>query len=368
MSSRGFFVGQIIDDLDAIASQVRQRCKLGQMDLNRVLEDFFKEVLNLTAGTNLQNLNKDRVNAPGLDLGDQAAGARVAYQITSQADAKKVNDTLNKITPAQAKVFDRFFVLIIGERQRSYSLDKKLALKYNFTEANIFGITELCRQIMDLSLSDLQAVHRKIADEQRRIRIELEPQLPDGTFKTSALDFIEAKPSVTRSDATLFAEHPDVKGLFGSIEEARGALDGFISEISRLPRLTREFFGWMIDEADLRESFSVAMLEINVDYLDAMCRDMPNYHSELRLLRTRKFIDFDQAEHHMSGRFSISFPGTHDSDFSQAFIYFRNAEGFSASTLFSTMNFSPFGPQPVNHMKKKLSKAENARPKRTRHS
>jgi len=86
MSSRGYFVGQVIDDLDAIASQVRQRCKLGQTDLNRVLEDFFKELLNLVYGINLQNLNKDRSNAPGLDLGDKAPGVKVAYQITCQRD------------------------------------------------------------------------------------------------------------------------------------------------------------------------------------------------------------------------------------------------------------------------------------------
>lgn len=59
MSSRGFFIGQVIDDLDAIASQVRARCKLGQNDLNRVLEDFFKELLNLTYGLNLHNLNAE---------------------------------------------------------------------------------------------------------------------------------------------------------------------------------------------------------------------------------------------------------------------------------------------------------------------
>lgn len=67
MSSRGHFLGQIVDDLDAIASQVRQRCAVGQNDLNRVLEDFFKEILNLVRGANLRNLNKDRSNAPGLD-------------------------------------------------------------------------------------------------------------------------------------------------------------------------------------------------------------------------------------------------------------------------------------------------------------
>lgn len=347
MSSRGYFVGQVIDDLDAIASQVRQRCKLGQTDLNRVLEDFFKEMLNLVYRLNLQNLNKDRMNEPGLDLGDKAPGARIAYQITSQATAKKVNETLKKITSTQAGDYDKFCVLIIGERQGSYSLDATLCANYNFSEANIIGITELCRDIMDLPLTDLQAVHRKLADEQRRIRIELEPEMPDGTYKTSVLQFIESRPTITRSDATAFAAHDDVVGLFDDPLEAAAALDGFIDELARLPRLTREFFGWMIDESDQRTGLGAAGLELNADYLDAKCRNMPNFMAEVRLLRARGFIDFDQEERHESGVFRIWFPGAQKTNLEEGFIYFREALKFSASTLFSTMNFSIFGPPPV---------------------
>jgi hypothetical protein len=347
MSSRGFFIGQVIDDLDAIASQVKARCKLGQNDLNRVLEDFFKELLNLTYGINLRNLNAERSNEPGLDLGDTTVGARVAYQITSQASAKKVYDTLKKITAKQSGQYDKFYVLIIGERQGSYSLDPTLSKQYGFNETNIIGMTELCRDIMALELGDLQAVHRKLADEQRRIRIELEPELPDGTFTTSVLQFIESKPSVKRSDASLFYKHSDVSGLFKNRGEAQKALDEFIDELARLPRLTREFYGWLIDEADQRTGFGSAGLEINADYVDAKCLNMPNFMSEIRLLTARNFIDYDKEEGtNSSGVFRIFFPGARGSNIADGFIYFHAAEKLTAATLFSTMNFAPFGPGP----------------------
>ncbi len=348
MSSRGFFIGQVIDDLDAIASQVKARCKLGQNDLNRVLEDFFKELLNLTYGINLRNLNAERSNEPGLDLGDTTVGARVAYQVTSQASAKKVNETLKKITAGQAGQYDTFYVLIIGERLGSYALDPTLSRKYGFSEANIIGMTELCRDVMALELSDLQAVHRKLADEQRRIRIELEPELPDGTFTTSVLQFIESKPSVTRSDASLFFEHSDVSGLFTGRAEAQRALDDFVDELARLPRLTREFYGWLIDEAEQKTGFGSAGLEINADYVDAKCRNMPNFLSEIRLLTARNFIDYDKEEGtNTSGVFRIFFPGARRSNIEEGFIYFHAAEKLTAATLFSTMNFAPFGPAPL---------------------
>ncbi len=343
MSSRGHFLGQIIDDLDAIASQVRQRCAVGQTDLNRVLEDFFKELLNLIHGSNLRNLNKDRSNAPGLDLGDTTSPLKRSYQVTSVADAAKVNKTLRTVTDKQIAAYDEIKVLVIGERQRSYKLDATLTKRCKFSENDIIGITELCREIMDLDMTTIQAVHRKLADEQRRICIELEPQI-NGKFATSILDMIEAPPSVTRSDASIFVRHSDVDGLFDTAIEARQALDGFIDELQRLPRLTREFFGWMLDESDARQGVGAEGREINADYVEAKCINMPSFRAEVRLLDARGFIDIDQDESWKSAKFRLFFPGADRTNLGEALIYFMRAEGLSASSMFSTMNFGPFGP------------------------
>ena len=87
MITRGYFIGQIIDELAAVSQQVKSRAKLQLMDLNRYLEDFFKEVLNTTLDYKLINLNEDRSNNPGLDLGDEVA--EVAFQITSTKSSEK---------------------------------------------------------------------------------------------------------------------------------------------------------------------------------------------------------------------------------------------------------------------------------------
>jgi len=128
--------------------------------------------------------------------------------------------------------------------------------------------------------------------------------------------------------------------------EAQAALDGFIDELARLPRMTREFFGWMVDESEHPRGFDTGSREVNADYVDAKCRAMPNYLAEIRLLTARGFIDYDRDESHLSGKFHILFPGTGRSNFGEAFTYFREATGLKAATVFSTMNFSPFGPPP----------------------
>ena len=44
MITRGYFIGQIIDELTAVSQQVKSRAGLQLFDLNRYLEDFFKDI------------------------------------------------------------------------------------------------------------------------------------------------------------------------------------------------------------------------------------------------------------------------------------------------------------------------------------
>ena len=344
MSSRGHFIGQIIDDLDAIAQQVRRRGELGQFDLNRTLEDFFKEILNLTLGINLRNLNDKHSNAPGLDLGDPAT--RVAYQVTSRADGQKVADTLKKISDEQLATYDKIYILAIGERQKSYKLDEAAATRCRFGQDHVIGITDVCRSIMGLDLSTMQAVHRKIVGEQERIRIELQPRI-NGEYETTVLDQIEAFPDVQRSDASTLFKHAAADGLFRRRKDAQKALDAFIDELERLPRMTREFFGWLIDNSDERLGIGSAGRQINADLVVAKTKGMSSLQAEIRLLEAWKFIDFEQDEPHRSGNFRIDYPGARGTNLDDAFSAFIAAERISVSNLFSTMNFSPLGPAPA---------------------
>lgn len=46
MITRGHLIGEIVDHLSNIQLQVENRCTIGLTDLNKYLEDFFKEILN----------------------------------------------------------------------------------------------------------------------------------------------------------------------------------------------------------------------------------------------------------------------------------------------------------------------------------
>lgn len=115
MISRGFIIGQLIDDLALLQQKITFRNKIGYLDLTKVCEDFFKEILNVILDFNLSNLNANRSNEPGLDLGD--LHNKIAVQITSQRKTEKINDTLRKISNENRLIYDRFIVFIIGQNK-----------------------------------------------------------------------------------------------------------------------------------------------------------------------------------------------------------------------------------------------------------
>lgn len=51
MMTRGYFIGQVIDELTAVSQQVKSRAGLQLFDLNRYLEDFFKDTWKATLAT-----------------------------------------------------------------------------------------------------------------------------------------------------------------------------------------------------------------------------------------------------------------------------------------------------------------------------
>ncbi|MFS8980266.1 SMEK domain-containing protein [Cupriavidus necator] len=70
-------------------------------------------------GLSLSNLNAERSNNPGLDLGDAAKGW--AFQVTADKSGAKVKETLDKIDAEQSAKYPNIRILVIGEKQGSYT-------------------------------------------------------------------------------------------------------------------------------------------------------------------------------------------------------------------------------------------------------
>lgn len=302
MITRGHLIGEIVDGLTSISQQVSTRCQLGLTDLNHYLEDFFKEYLNEALSLSLVNLNDERSNEPGLDLGDEVSS--VAFQVTSTKTAQKVNKTL-KITSERKKQFQEINVLIIGKKQASYQLEQPLAKSLSFTKENIWDVDDLCRKTISLPLDRLQALYELVRSNLARVRIELEIPDEDGSFATSIDSYIEKIPTPQMSDFKKY--HAYQKGCEEKFEhtaqEVNEHFRNFSRELAQLPRITREFYAFLLErrERDGNKTSSGSSLYenlwFNYNKLKRICR-FPDLGDEIVLLEEHRFVNIEEPTEH----------------------------------------------------------------------
>jgi hypothetical protein len=281
MITRGYFIGQIIDELTAVSHQVQARGRLHLFDLNTYLENFFRDVLNIAFDYHLINLNDERSNNPGLDLGDETEG--IAFQITSTKTSAKVNDTLEAVcdNPELIKKYPRIYVFVVQEKQGSYKLNEKFADPLGFTEKHVKDINDLLKKVLSLPIDRLQLLFELVTKEVARVKVELEVPDQNGKYQTNIEKFIENVPrehfeGVGRYIAFQKDENPEFE-----LTEIQVTKDfqAFIRVLKRLPRITRQFYAFMLERSEWHDTNKY----MNADYFERICT-FPDKAGELRLL------------------------------------------------------------------------------------
>lgn len=233
MITRGYIIGKIVDDLAGLKYQVETRNRLQLFDLTKFSEDFFKDLLNIIYNLNLNNLNNERTNTPGIDLGDDRQEG-IAYQITATKTSQKVNGTLRAITEKQKKTYKCIRILIIGEKQNSYSIEPILLDEVGFdSEKDIVDIDDLLKDIIVLDTTRLDEIFTLFKNEFRQLRIELEPVDKFGHFESSLYNTLEVIPNKKPINANKLRDKFDDDINLKSIKKLYKNLSG-------IPRVTRE--------------------------------------------------------------------------------------------------------------------------------
>lgn len=310
--TRGIFIGEIIDNLSNLNNQINLRCSLGLMDLNKFSEDFFAKLLNKVYGYNLKNLNGSRSNEPGLDIGDELES--IAFQVTSQATSAKVNNTLEKITAEQRKRFEIIMVLIIGQKQSSYSgLDLELVKEYQYTKPgktepedfigfNIIDIKDILRDVVTLDLKDIHEIYKFIKSEVQNVILELEVPNNDGAYPTSFLSNREITPESKAKNGKKILNMYEPGNL--SLKE----INAYFDILASIPRVTREVFYFILDEG----RFTIeAVLELNYDIaVRKIGLPESKFQQELKILeRSQLIFPLDEENPLISSRYKNEFIG-----------------------------------------------------------
>lgn len=346
MISRGHYIGEIVDELSIIAEQVKLRNKLGMMDLTVLAENFFRDILNAVMDINLINLNENRSNEPGLDLGDEGSG--IGIQVTSRATSEKINETLNKITSEQAKKYGRIVVLVIGKRQGTYTIDDTLASQLSFNIDNIWDLDEIARKIVSLDIDRLQVVHRIIRANTARLRIDLEIPDDDGKYPTSNFNQWEPRPIskigtgqkflhfIANEYSTELSDKDKTKIL--------KSIKTLSERLSMLPRITREFLAMLYEyreEGESRRAPHTSQIHLLLSKVDRQYRG-EQLHEELGILEHAGFVGIDGEDAHEFGPPEIFVSISRNEDLQAGFVDFIQKSGLNFRKVIGEADFSDF--------------------------
>lgn len=349
MISRGHFIGFIIDEFATIAEKISMRNRLGLFDLTVHAETYFCKVLNIICGWNLTNLNVDRSNEPGLDLGDITA--KVGVQVTSSATSQKVNDTLGALTQEQKDLYtSKIVVLVLGKKQSSYTIDRKLVGSLPFAEKNIWDLNTLARKALRLDIDDLQRLHAYINQEAVRVRVELEVPDNDGVFPTNAYDKWEKQVDPKVGNGKAFVRFvTKVKGEPLEVAEVKGiktAIVDMANQLKRLPRVTREFLVVLIERREPGSSRRWRDWVGSWNLLEKLMREYQGRNSdlkgELELLEHAGFVSINHDDPHEYGGSEVFVRVSRNEDLAGSFLDFVKEQELDLRRVIGRVDLSAF--------------------------
>lgn len=155
-------LNRIRDRLAYLSATVKGASALGQTDVHRLAETVVCPILKITLRLPaLRNLNStERVNFPGIDLGDASKG--VGIQVTARADASKLRRTIKTcIRHGVHNTYPHLLFFVLTEKQTAYRLDIAADLDGKITfdpPHDILDYTDVLKVVSTLDQDELAAV------------------------------------------------------------------------------------------------------------------------------------------------------------------------------------------------------------------
>ena len=139
--------GIIISRLSYLSSEVRLSGSMNLHDSNVLLEDIFKEILNITYGLKLQNANLIKQNIKAIDLID--CSSKTIIQVSSDNSKAKVQTSLDKIELPKYEGYTFKFVCISKEvsHLKKYHFNVPEGISFN-AETDCYDDKRILRDVL----------------------------------------------------------------------------------------------------------------------------------------------------------------------------------------------------------------------------
>ena len=155
--NRNIYVTKIKTLLNILKGEIKDSGKLNLLDVNVHVEDFFRDLLNLIYGWQLQNMNQSDPNAAGGDLCSDYD--KIVIQVSSTTTKDKIQSSIDKLSAEQFAEYRFKFLRIDGDviklRKESYNTDDDIVFD---PSVDIIDISTLLKDIANLDIACLRRV------------------------------------------------------------------------------------------------------------------------------------------------------------------------------------------------------------------
>lgn len=155
--NRNIYVTKIKTLLNILKGEIKDSGKLNLLDVNVHVEDFFRDLLNLIYGWQLQNMNQSDPNAAGGDLCSD--DDKIVIQVSSTTTKDKIQSSIDKLSAEQFAEYRFKFLRIDGDviklRKESYNTHDDIVFD---PSVDIIDISTLLKDIANLDIACLRRV------------------------------------------------------------------------------------------------------------------------------------------------------------------------------------------------------------------
>jgi hypothetical protein len=193
MSRSNFTI--ITEALSHIANKVNLHNHLNLQDINILLENFFRDILNIIyRDRDFKNLNTEESNFTAIDLGDDKK--ELAIQITSTTAIKKVRNTIEKYKVEYG--YKKLIMLYVKMDKPSRTIDINMEA-HDKIEIEEWSIKDLCAKINDLEDEDILEIQKIVINQ-------INPSLYDSYSKNRDLSGTENWDNLENKDIRNFSD------------------------------------------------------------------------------------------------------------------------------------------------------------------
>lgn len=253
---------EIIEALNNIARYADYKNKAGRFDINKDAEEFYRGLLNLFYGWNLENANTEKnPNYKGVDL--LYLGSKVSVQVTSENSTTKVHESITGFKDKALKDgYTELYILMFKGKQDfpRADFDKTVDGAFSFDkDKHIIDHSTLCAKLNNAQLDYIEPIWKYLERCGCLAYSNLDEDINDlgiiGEIFNFLFDNLPQKKSTYSNESDVFAKLK-VKVPLNFPKEQRYRLSEMIKNTTEKRLLVQKYLEEYEDEikiSDLRE-------------------------------------------------------------------------------------------------------------------